>query len=959
MNTDSRKPAGRSNPKGGAGRSDWSRRWLLLVLLFFSGASALVYQVVWTRMLVATFGATVYAMGAVVTAFMAGLALGSFLFGRYVDRGRMSPLVLYGVLELVIGLFAVFFPTILQGVTAVHVVAFQKFSASFFTFTLLRFALCTMALILPTTLMGATLPVVVKFAVRKLPRLGSAVGSLYAVNTFGAVVGTFAAGFFLIELLGMRTTSIIAALINTVVGLIAIAVGMRIAAIEPATVEGERVAAPASAPASVQGSSKGSGSQRSESEVGAAEKAVQVPGAALPGEARLILLGAGVAGLAALSNEVLWTRIMVYVLGNFVHSFSLVLMSFLFGITLGSAIISRYLDRPGVGLRLFGLFQFSIGIVVLILIPLFAPLIGFRESFLRSLSGVGTSLDTPDPWWQFTMWKMGAAFVILLVPTFLMGASFPLAAKIYSRAMARVGRGVGDVYGINTLGAIAGSFLASFILVEALGVRISAISTGSVSVAVGIVILWFAPVPSPDGAAGTVRSKPKRKGHGKRGGKAVRAGKTARSVEGRDLGATLKLGSLIAGTASVLIAFALIPREVFVDMYATAEKRMALIYVNESASGTVTVHQAQSGHRVLDINGLNVAGTKFGFLVTQKMQAHFPLLSHPDPKKVMQIGFGSGGTCWSISLHPSIERIDCVEISPSVIRAATLYFQDMNQNVLSDPRVSLVIEDARNFVMATDERYDIILSDSIHPRYVGNGSLYTKEYFELCKSRLTEDGILSFWLPTYFLSDEEYKMIVRTLEAAFPHVIIWYMNNTVEAYSVAMGSMKPIRLDLERVRLALENEGLNADLASVRMNDPLAIADCLAVHGSGIEDMVGEGLLNTEDRPLVEFRAPRNMIRERGEWMNLSEIARARRFPEGLVVNLGASPEEQAATRESLERYYRATTHVMAGHLFHITGRLREELGEYEKALAINPDDADAPYLAERVMKLVRREPLD
>jgi spermidine synthase len=655
--------------------------------------------------------------------------------------------------------------------------------------------------------------------------------------------------------------------------------------------------------------------------------------------------------MAALASEVLWARIMVYVLGNFVHSFSLVLMSFLFGIALGSSVMSRRLARPGIDIRTFAALQLGIGVVALTMIPLFAPLVGLRELFLDRLTGAGATLETPDPWWPFTFWRMGISFLMLTVPTFLMGASFPIAAKIYARGAKRTGRGVGDVYAVNTTGAIVGSFLASFVLVGAFGVRASAMGAAFVSVGLAVALFWLSPSPLP--VRDTKRPSKKRS-------RSRSSSRTAgRSGGGSDRAGAIKVGATCVGVAAVALALVGIPRDVFVPMYATAERGMALIYVDESPSGTVTVHRAPSGNMVLDINGQNVAGTKFGFLSTQKLQAHFPVLAHPDPKSVMQIGFGSGGTCWSISTHPEIERMDCVEISPSVIEASERYMEGMHHNVLDDPRVSLEIEDARNFVLATDRKYDIILSDSIHPNYVGNGSLYTSDYFELCSTRLDEDGILSFWLPTYLLSVEDYKMIVRSLHSVFPHIVIWYMNNTVEGYSVTMGSKSPIKLDLDRVRRALAHESVRADLAQVRMDDPLAIADCLAVYGDAVDEFLGEGLLNTEDRPLIEFRASRNMLRERGEWMNLREIASARRFPGEMIVNWGADAEEEARLRETMQRYFDATTHILEGHLHHILRDARAELREYEAALAINPDDVDAPYLAERVVRLSRRLPVD
>ncbi|MBM3308039.1 MAG: fused MFS/spermidine synthase [Candidatus Eisenbacteria bacterium] len=877
-------------------------------MLFASGASALIYQVVWMRMLVATFGATVYAMGAVVTAFMAGLALGSYLFGRFVDRAKIPPLMLYGILQLGIAAFALLFPLVLSGITAAHTAVFRQFSASFGTLTAVRFALCFVAIALPTTLMGATFPVAVKHATVRLPSLGSVTSTLYSANTFGGMLGAFLAGFFMIELLGIRLTTHAAAALNIAVGLAAVAGGARLARLSGPT----RAPQAATPPKDAREAAPTGGAKS----VGGSSPAIS------RAEARLVLLGAGIAGLAALSNEVLWTRIMVYVLGNFVHSFTLVLMSFLLGIALGSAIISRRIDRPGLSVRTFAYLQLAIGVAAVVLIPLFAPLIGLRESFLDRLSGAGgVSIEVSDPWWPYTLWKMGIAFAMMLVPTLLMGASLPLAIKLYARSERAVGRGVGEAYATNTAGAIVGSFLASFVLIGVLGVRVSALATASLSVALGIALLWLSPARRAPGG--------------------------------------YRRAATLSGAAAVLIGFLAIPDDVFVRMYATAERDMRLIYFNESTGGTVTVHEAASGNRVIDINGLNVAGTKFGFLATQKLQAHFPILMHPDPRSIMQIGFGSGGTCRSVTQHTSIERVDCVEISPAVVEASKTYFADMNREVLNDPRVTLVIEDARNFVLATDRRYDVILSDSIHPRYVGNGNLYTLEYFELCASRLGDNGILSFWLPTYLLSVDEYKTIVRTLQRVFPHIVIWYMNNTVEAYSVAMGSRSPLVLDLERVRRVLEVEGVRDDLEVVRMADPIAIADCIAVHGDAVAAFVGSGPLNTEDKPIIEFRAPRNMIRERGEWMNLRELARHRTFPEGTVVNWGADEAEAERELARMRRFFDATIHVIVGHLHHIMRDLRAELAAYARAVEINPEDTDAPYLAERAVRILRRQPVD
>jgi spermidine synthase len=527
-----------------------------------------------------------------------------------------------------------------------------------------------------------------------------------------------------------------------------------------------------------------------------------------------------------------------------------------------------------------------------------------------------------DPWWQFTAWKVGVTFLLMVIPTFCMGASFPLANRLYVRDLRGVVRGVGALYAGNTVGSIVGSFAASFLLIPWLGVRDAAVIMAVLNLAGAALLL------------------------SRRDGR-WRAGS---AVSGWGL-------TLLAG----LLALLLIPPTVFHPIYASAEKDKSLIHVDETVAGTVTIHETPGGFRVIDINGLNVAGTKFGFHCTQKLQAHFPLLMHPRPRNVMQIGFGTGGTCWSVSLHPEVERIDCVEINPGVIAAAP-HFEEINHGIYKpgkDPRVTVTIEDARNFVLTTPHRYDVILSDSIHPRFTGNGLLYTRDYFEICAQVLEEDGIFSTWLPTAFLGDDEFRMIVRTLQSVFPHVLIWYMNNTVEGYTIAMGSRRPFAVDFDRLAERIARPALREDLATVHLENVYDLLDCIILGGANVVSYLGEGLLNTEDRPLIEFRAPRNMNRVVTEYRNLERLLRFRNFPEAMMGGWSADPDTATARRATFLQYFRATGLLLRGHQAHLMGRFPEEQGFYEQALAVNPADRDAVYLTERLERQQHGEMLD
>ncbi len=891
-----------------------------LVLLFFSGLASLVYEVIWTRVLLSTFGATVYATGTVLTSFMAGLALGSFIASRLADRLRMHPVRIYAWLELIIGLYALVFPFLLQGITAIHITAFREIGGSFYLFSLIRFVLAFLILLLPAVLMGATLPVITRQGVRHLGELGNRLGQLYAVNTTGAACGTFLAGYIFIEHLGIQTTTYLTAALN-----VAIFVGAMLVARVTARVDvrageslavGDAQAAKGEAPAPVKVKAKATTQTKTK---GKGKGKTKPRGAGIGGtiveatpDRWLLLLVIALSGFCALSYEVLWGRILVYVLGNFVHSFSLMLTAFLVGIALGSYLLGRYSDRFRRPVLTLAVFQLAIGLAAVIILPIFTQLIGFRDNFLASLAFEGTLADYKDPWWTFTMWKLVVTFLMMFVPTLMMGASFPLVSRLYVRSREKLARGVGVIYSANTCGAILGAFTASFLLIPWIGLRNAGLLTALLNL-VGAALLY---------ARWDRRWRPKRLG--------VSAG-------------------VVAGV--LLLAVWIVPSNVFYPVFASVEKGKDLIYVDEAVSGTVTIHATPSGFRVIDINGLNVAGTKFGFLCTQKLQAHFPLLMHPDPRQVMQIGFGTGGTCFSISTHPEVQNIDCVEINPGIIKAAP-FFEENNHNILADPMVSVTIEDARNYVLTTDQKYDVILSDSIHPRFTGNGLLYTSDYFAICADVLKDDGVFSTWLPTSYLGDEEFRIIVRSMQSVFPHILVWYMNNTIEGYTIAMGSRQPFLVDWDQLEERIVVPSVAEDLRAVHVENAYDLFDMVILSGADVAPYLDRGLLNTEDRPIIEFRAPRNMNRDITEYLNLERLIHFRRMPDAIVSSWGAVPETAAARRETLQRYYDGTTTILEAHQRHLTRRYGQEEALLNQALQINPDDRDAPFLLHRLSEM-------
>src|SRR5687767_13675650 len=409
--------------------------WLLIVGLFcffFSGAAGLIYQVVWTRMLTQIFGNTTYAIATVLSAFMAGLAFGSYVFGQIADRGK-NDFLLYGILEAGVGVYGFLVPWIFAAAQKVYGPIFGLNEGYPFIFNLVLFFLSFVLLVFPTLLMGATLPVLSRFFVRSFAQFGRRVGDLYATNTLGAVIGCAAAGFFLIPTLGMRMTVFVAAGVNLVIAVLILVVDRLrdkgLAELPPQTAVEEPSTAKAADPSSL----------------------------------RWVVLGAfALSGFASLVYENAWTRALTLVIGSSIYSFTTMLVTFLIGLALGGFIYARFLGEREARLSTFGLIELWVGLAAIATIPLFErlPLI-----FVRLLHGFG------DTFAVFLSLQVFLSGLVMFVPTVLLGMTFPLVARLFTQSLFRVGSGVGSSYAANTVGAVLGAFAGGFILIPTIGVQ--------------------------------------------------------------------------------------------------------------------------------------------------------------------------------------------------------------------------------------------------------------------------------------------------------------------------------------------------------------------------------------------------------------------------------------------------------------------------------------------------------
>ncbi|RKU09595.1 hypothetical protein C6503_20800 [Candidatus Poribacteria bacterium] len=844
--------------------------WLIFI---FSGASGLIYQVIWMRQLTLIFGSTVFATSTVLTAFMGGLALGSYYFGKKIDESTESPLRIYALLEAGIGAFCLVWPLILTVLGALYVLIHRNITSEFYTLSLIRFVLTFGVLLIPSTLMGGTLPVLTRFFVKRLEQLGTNIGILYALNTFGAVIGTVAAGFFLIEALGIRWTLGVGIAINFVVAAIAIVLARKALATEADEPQEE--------------------TQQLES-----EDVTHQP------ERLLVLWAIGISGFCALAYEVLWTRIMVFFLGSTTYAFATMLAAFLFGIALGSMVLARWVDRIKQPVAIFGIIQLGIGVFALILMPAFEELYAMSRAFQSTFGGS-------------RFWTFFSCFLVMCLPTFLMGASFPLVTKIYTGSARQLGKSIGNVYAVNTVGSILGSFCAGFILIPLLGIRPSIVLTVALNSGIGCLLIlknrWQ-----------------------------TETGKSL--LQGVGIGMPL----LNAGLAVILLLTVNQPLFLKSAIFKTQRPGDTLVDYNEEVDATVTTLKDDEGVYRLYVDTNQAADASRWDSPSHRVIAHLPLLLHPRPKRALVVGFGMGLTSYSITQHGV--QVDAIELSSGVLSAAREYFTHINGNVFESPLFNYKLNDGRNHILMTKTKYDMISTGIIHPLVsAGSSNIYTADFYRLCRRILTEDGIMCQWVPLHRLPEEHYKMIVRTFIEVFPETTLWY--KYTPDFVILIGTREPLQINyknfIARAQIANIREGLAADDL-----DGMSLLDSFMMGPETVRKYVGAGPIHTDNRPRLEFFHGADLVATTTQ--NVKGMAEYRERVRPYLTNYGATLAEQKTTREKLDTYFKATEKLILGQIAYARGQYQNAANLMNEAVAINPVDETIRYNFGIVSGLIR-----
>ena len=875
-------------------------RPLILGFLLISGSCGLIYEILWMKLLTLVIGNTVFSVTTVLTAFMGGLALGSYLAGRFTDR-ITDPLRTYGLLEAAIGGYALLVPLLLAGTEPLFRLVYQTLAPSFYTLSLLRFVVCGLLLLVPTTLMGATLPVLAKHVVARASHLGRNVGLLYGVNTLGAVLGSFAAGFVLIPRLGVTWTIALAALLNlTVAGGV-----MLVARRRPST-------QPAEAPVGPDLPRPAKKSKRTKKPRAATPEPVE---ALVPdGWSRLlvvVLVGIGLSGVAAMTYQIAWTRVLSLSIGSSVYAFSLILTAFIGGLALGSLLVAPFIDTRRHLVVGLGLTQGAIGLSALLMVPLLGELpVVIAERVL----------DGSRSFQSIHAVEFGVIFGLILVPTALMGAAVPMAVKVCSAAVARVGRSVGTVYAVNTGGAIVGSVATGFVLIPWVGTQTSIMIAVALNVVAAALLLLHAPRVS-----------------------------LVRRVVGTGVTVTLVGLAWYPTTAwdeRLLTSGPYLYAATYRDT--SAQQRIALgdamrggrdaVFFKEGLHAAVSVHKSADGDLLLNVNGKTDA-TAMSDAATQLMLGHLPLLLHPAPADVLVIGLGSGMTLGAVERHP-VHAVDVVEIEAAVVEANG-YFREFTGDVLADPRVNLHVADGRNHLALTGQTYDVIISEPSNPWISGMANLFTREFFELARGRLRPDGVMCQWVHAYSMSSDDFKTIVGTFHDVFPEMTVW--EASFGGDYLLIGSPRELTLDKERLTDRLRDEQLSADLGRMHIRDLPAFVNRLVLTPEAIGRYADGVPRHTDDNALLEYSAPRALLAGRSIAL-LEELYRHYAPPAKMLRSLGwdaVATEIEAASPGML----RAKQEVLGGYIDFERGAAPEAITQFEAALTASPGDYDATYL--------------
>ncbi len=792
-------------------------RGIVLLALFVSGMAGLMHEVVWAKYLIDLMGNTAHSNAVVLTVFMGGLATGAVVFGRRADCWD-RPLIAYAWLEVLIGLYALVLPFVIGAAGAAYEAAAARYFEQGTLKLVLRFGLSIAILSPPAILMGATLPVLAKSLVGEIARTRREVASLYAMNNLGAVVGSGVAGFVTLPLFGIIPSLVFATVANfAAAGLVLL--------VHRAAEAGHDLAT------------------RAES----APDAQQAGYGPLQYQATLVALA--FSGFAAMGYEIVMLRVIALAFGSSTYSFTVMLMCFITGISVGSGLLT--VMRPRRPLFLLGASQLAVVVSLILVTPLMERMPYYMALMRTQL------VDDALGFELYQLAKASLCLGVLLVPTICIGISFPLVTHVQARSLRSIGSTVGSTYAWNTAGNVLGVLVTSLALLPAFGIRGSFEINLVLSAVAGVLILV---------AAAEVHLVARVAAVAVAAAAALLYASGLRSWPDAINHATNHL-RLREPAPDYLTPeqFAAYPTSSFAawkDTFVVDFENLSPRFFREDENNTVLAFESDGGIELF-VNTKGDASTHLGDLINQVLLGHVPMFVVPEASTTLVIGHGSGITSGSSMRHPQ-ERMDIVEISRGVMAADPL-FAPYNYHVLDDPRSHVYVEDARTFLRTVPRTYDAIVSVPSNPWIAGIGSLFSREFFRDARQRLNDGGVLCMWFHQYEQSDEGCRLVLRTLGSVFDDVVIFHSfasPHSQEPDVMAIASNGPLRPDFAAMEARFDTPAVRADLARIGILNLATLLSYNAVSPSRFATFQDDGPINTDDHQRLQYNAPRDHFRD-------------------------------------------------------------------------------------------------
>ncbi len=769
--------------------SAYAFRVCLYLLFLFSGCSALVYQIVWTRQCMLLLGTTAYAVGTVLGIFFLGMGLGSFWGGRLAER-TSNPMRLYGVIEILIGIWALVVIELISNKWGLVITFIRLMPDNVFSYFLLRIAVALFWFTLPALGMGMTFPLLSKYEQSDVATTDRHISILYLMNTLGATSGTLFAGFFLIPRTGYSITAFTAVGLNIVVGIGALAAanfGKIIPNLKREHLQNKE--------------EKGNGRDLAVSHYA-------------------IFLGVFISGLVCLALEVLWTRLLIMIFLGTNYAYTAVLTSVLAGIAVGALLMSFLFRKLSFRLGILGVGYSITGVGILLTLFFISKLPEWMKVF---------NLETTTNFYYGIFGKFLLSFLTLILPMLGFGFTFPYALTLLGKLKRKyVYSSIGLAYGLNTVGSIIGSVLGGFVLIPAIGCEKGILVSGVLLIIAGF---FFSIV---------------------------------------DKGYCWKFISLFCLLLTAL--FFRIGTTEKINHYYLPEKHN-IVFFAEGVESTVAVSIPEKisadDERVLWINRVQATTAVERGVRMNRFQGVIPWMFNRKPQDVLFMCFGSGITCGTLGIG-DFENVDAVEISPEVLDASLL-FADKNFNVLEMEKVHVHIDDARNFLIRSDKKYDFITTEPMPLALTGVSMFYTKEFYQFCLQHLAQGGMISQWVPFHSSHETIVQSAVKTFLQVFPYSIGLFVN----ADLFLVGSNTPLLLDPVGLTEKLEqNSILKKAMIQSGFKDVSEILSCFVMNREGLKQFSIQGKNISDTFPWVEFEAPQYVYNRKSVPISLQEMKR-------------------------------------------------------------------------------------